>query len=52
MTDRTRKPNPPPGFVPILGDVLDGGEVRLYPGAREALDERRRRSEEDAQRKP
>lgn len=41
MTTRTPKPNPPTGFVPILGDVLEGGEVRLYPGAREQLEERR-----------
>lgn len=43
MSAPTPKPNPPAGLVPILGDVLEGGEVRLYPGAREQLEERRAR---------
>ena len=41
MTTGTPKPNPPAGYVPILGDVGDQGEVRLYPGARETLEARR-----------
>lgn len=40
MTTRTPRPNPPVGYVPILGDVGDHGEVRLYPGARQTLDAR------------
>ncbi len=48
MSDPTPKPNPPAGFVPILGDVLEGGEVRLYPGAREDLAARRGRGADDA----
>jgi hypothetical protein len=44
MTTRTLKPNPHAGYVPILGEVSDEGEVRLYTGARESLEARRLRA--------